>query len=48
MGNEYDCELPELDEERTCDRPNVDDESLTERVEITPNPAYGTVTKCMQ
>ena len=46
MVDEY--ELPELNnEEGVYDHPNVDDENLTEMVEITPNPAYGTVTTCM-
>ena len=45
MVDEYDCELPELNEERTCDHPNVDDESVTEMVEMTANPAYGTLTR---
>ena len=48
MVDEYDCELPELNEEGIYDRPNVDDENLTEMIEITLNPAYGTMTTCMQ
>ena len=44
MVDEYDCELPELNDNRTYVGPNVDDEYLTEVVEMTPNPAYGTVT----
>ena len=47
MVKKYDCELPECIEERIYDHPNVDDGNLTERVEITPNPAYGIVTTCM-
>ena len=81
MVDEYDCELPELNEERICDNPpqstdlkmidksdNVynpstiiapgreverdyptgvwsgEDEIAARRVEMIPNPAYGTVT----
>ena len=41
MVDEYDCELPELNEERIYDHPNVDDENVTERVGMTANSAYG-------
>ena len=41
MVDEYEYELPELNEERTSHHPNVDAENVTERVEMTANPAYG-------
>ena len=41
MVDEYDYELPGINEVRTCDHPKVDDENVTERVEMTANPAYG-------
>ena len=48
MVDEYDYGFPKLNAEGIYDYPNVDDGNLTERVEITPNPAYKTVTAYMQ
>ena len=44
MVDKNDCKWPELNEEEIYDYPNVDDGNLTERVGITLNPAYQTVT----
>ena len=53
MVEVYDYGLPEFNEEEIydnpneegiCDYPKEDDVMATEKVEITPNPAYGTVT----
>ena len=43
MVDEYDCELTELNEEWICDHPNADNKNVTEKVGMTPNPAYDTV-----
>ena len=41
--DEHDYELPTLNEEEAYDYPGRDDVMASEKVEITPNPAYGTV-----
>ena len=48
MVDEYDCKLPKLNEKGIYDYPSGDDAMATGQVEITPNPAYGTLTTCMQ
>ena len=47
MVDEYDCGLPTLNEEGAYNYPSRDDIMASEKVEITPNPEYGTVNMYM-